>query len=88
MNSSASRGNDPKRWEALLVLLDERLQLGLLGYVSRVNSYHFENDLLFIEPNSPEDAAYLKRDAVLRQLELFAQEATKIDKVKIKTGTP
>ncbi len=88
MDSSASRGNDPKRWEALLALLDEKLQLGLLGYISRVASYHFENELLFIEPGNEEDAAYLKRDAVLRQLELFAQEAAKIEKVKIKTNTP
>ena len=88
MSVSASKGNDPKRWEALLVLLDERLQLGLLGYVSRVSSYHFEGEVLFLEPNSPADAAYLKRDAVLRQLELFAQEATKVEHVKIKTTTP
>ena len=85
MYQTSAKGNDPQRWELLLSVLDEKLQLGLLDYVSRVTSYHFEDDTLFIEPGSEADMAYLKRDAVLRQLELFAQDACKIERVKIKT---
>jgi len=85
MTPSAAKGNDPERWEKLLTLLDEKLQLGLLDYLNRVNSYHFEADTLFIEPGSEADTTYLKRDPVLRQLELFAQDATKVERVKLKS---
>ena len=84
MHPSSTKGNDAQRWEKLLAVLDEKLQLGLLDYVSRVTSYHFEADVLFIEPSKESDLAYLKRDTVLRQLELFAQDACNIEKVKIK----
>lgn len=85
MNPSSTKGNDAQRWEKLLTVLDDKLQLGLLDYVSRVTSFHFEADVLFIEPGNEADLAYLKRDTVLRQLELFAQDACKVETVKIKT---
>ena len=85
MNSAALKGNDPVRWEKLLTALDEKLQLGLLDYLSRIVTYHFESDTLYIEPGSKSDSDYLTKSAVLHQLELLAQDATRIEKVKIKT---
>jgi len=65
--------------------LDEKLQLGLLDYLSRISTYHFEADTLFIEPADKEDADYLTKATVLQQLQLFAQDATGVEKVKVKT---
>lgn len=84
MNPSAKKGNDPERWEKLIALLDEKLQLGLLDYLSRVTTYHFEAETLYIEPLNEVDAAYLKRDSTLQQLQLLAQDATGVEKVRIK----
>lgn len=86
MASSTSKGNNPERWQRLLDALDEKLQLGLLNYLQRISSYHFEGDDLYIEPGSPEDADYLRRDSVLHHLQLLSQDAVKVERVKIKTA--
>jgi hypothetical protein len=85
MSSSTSKGNNPERWQRFLDTLDEKLQLGLLNYLQRIASYHFEGDDLYIEPGSPDDAEYLRRDSVLQHLQLLAQDAIKVDRVKIRT---
>ena len=87
MNESQSKGNDPARWEKLLANLDEKLQLGLLEYLRRVNAYHFEEDILYIEPANQEDHQYLEQDAVFQQLQIYAQHAVGVDKVKLKMLT-
>ena len=84
MNSTAGKGNNPTLWDKLLNDLDEKLQLGLLDKLKRIAAYHFESDILFIQPGSQEDEDYLKKESVLQQLELLAQDSVKIDKVKIK----
>ena len=84
MTASAKKGNNPKKWEALLSFLDEKLQLGLLDHLKRVNSYHFEDSLLIIEPGSEKDQEYLSRSTVLQHLEILANEATGIEKLRIK----
>ncbi|MBX7136991.1 MAG: hypothetical protein K1X83_03335 [Oligoflexia bacterium] len=88
MNSSASKGNDPARWEKLLAFLDEKLQFGLLDHLSRITSYHFEADVLYIEPGSPQDGVYLAKASTFQQLQLMAHEALRIDSVKLKSTTP
>ena len=80
----AQKGNDPAKWEKLLTVLDEKLQLGLLDYLRRVTAYHFEDDVLFIEPGSKADEEYLKREGVFQQLNLLAQDAVKVDRVKVR----
>lgn len=82
MNSS--KGNNPELWEKLLNDLDEKLQLGLLDHLRRASSYHFEEDVLYIEPGSPESEKYLTKHAVLQQLQLLAQDAVGVEKIKIK----
>ena len=84
MNPSAKRGNNPERWERLLADLDDKLQLGLLEHLKRVTSYHFEEDILYIEPADPKDQDYLLRDPVLHQLKLLAETSIQVDNVKIK----
>lgn len=83
MNSSA-KGNKPELWQKFLDALDEKLQLGLLDQLKKIASYHFEEDILYIQPGSAEQEEYLKKDPVFHQLELLAQDAIGIDKVKIK----
>ena len=82
----SSKGNNPEKWEKLLTALDEKMQFGLLTHLQRVRAYHFENDTLFIEAATPEDEKYLGRDAVLQQLVVFAEDATGITAVKLKTA--
>jgi hypothetical protein len=84
MSPSAKRGNNPERWELLLTDLDEKLQLGLLEHLKRINSYHFEEDVLYIEAADLKDQEYLLRDPVLHQLKLLAESCIKVDNVKIK----
>ena len=69
MHPSSERGNNSELWVKLLTLLDEKLQLGLLDHLKRVSSYHFEDHELTIQPGSQE---------------LLAQDATKIEKVRLK----
>lgn len=83
MTDSKARGNRPELWEKLLEDLDEKLQLGLLDRLRRVAAYHFETEILFIDPASPEDLAYLNKGPTLQQLELFAQDATRVREVRI-----
>ncbi|NDC37529.1 MAG: hypothetical protein EBZ48_05705 [Proteobacteria bacterium] len=84
MNSSSKRGNDPERWEALLAALDDKLQLGLLEHLKRVNSYHFEENILYVECADVKDHTYLTKDPVLQQLKLLAEDSIKVESVKIK----
>jgi len=84
MEPSASRGNSPDRWNRLLVSLDEKLQLGILDHLRKIKGYHFEEDILYLEANSPEQEAYLSKDTVGQQLQLLAHDAIKVDRIKIK----
>lgn len=82
-----SKGNNPETWEKLLNHLDDKLQLGLLDHLKRVAAYHIEDDILLIEAGSKSDEEYLKREGVFQQLTLLAQDAIKIDKVKIRQSS-
>lgn len=83
-DASSAKGNNPELWQKLLTELDEKLQFGLLEKLQRISSYHFEGDVLFLEPGSPEDEQYLSKSSSFQQLQVFAQGATKVDKVKLK----
>ena len=52
MSDGAAKGNNPVLWDKFLADLDEKLQLGLLDRMRRVQAYHFESDTLFLEPGS------------------------------------
>ena len=80
---SAKKGNNPQLWNELLEILDERLQLGLLEHLKRVKSYHFEDNSLFIEAPNEQDYEYLNREAVLQQLQTFAADICKVEKLII-----
>lgn len=84
MFPSSARGNNPERWEKFLTALDEKLQLGLLDYLKRVQSYHFEEDVLFVVPGNADDLKYLQKDSVFQQLQILAQDATRVTTVKVK----
>lgn len=84
MDSAKGKGNNPELWEKLINLLDDRLQLGLLDYLSRVKSYHFEDETLFIVPGSADDLKYFERDSVSQQLQIYAGDATKVTRVKFR----
>ena len=83
MTDSKARGNCPELWNKLLADLDEKLQLGLLNRLRRVAAYHFETDILFIDPASAEDADYLVKGPTLQQLNIFAQDATCVREVRL-----
>ncbi len=83
MHPSSSKGNNPELWNKLLEALDDRLQLGLLDHLKRVNSYHFEDMTLTLQPGSKEDKVYLAKSAVATQLRLFAEEIVQVDKIKL-----
>ena len=78
------KGNNPERWNKLLDALDEKLQLNLLEHLRRVTTYHFEEDILYLEANTKEEEEFLRKDSVFQQLQLIAQDVIKVDKVKIK----
>lgn len=82
--ATSSKGNNSTLWQKLLDELDEKLQFGLLERLRRISSYHFEDDVLFIEPGTAEDEQYLSKSAVFTQLQIFAQGAVKVDKVKLR----
>ncbi|MBN8549977.1 MAG: hypothetical protein J0M12_11735 [Deltaproteobacteria bacterium] len=84
MAPSSEKGNNPELWNKLIHELDEKLQLGLLDHLKRIASYHFEDDVLYVEPGTPEDEKYLNKDSALQQLQLLAQVACKVERVKIK----
>lgn len=84
MDAPFGKGNDPKRWDALLEYLDEKLQLGLLDNLRKVSAYHFEDKVLYLECSTPEVEKYLGKDSVLQQLTVIAQDVCNVDEVKIK----
>ena len=84
MEGSKIKGNNPELWDKLIHELDEKLQFGLLERLRRVTAYHFEDDILFIEPGSAEDQQYLQKSSAFQQLEVMAQASTQVDRVKIK----
>ena len=84
MSDGVAKGNNPALWEKFLADLDEKLQLGLLDRLRRVQAYHFESDTLFLEPGSKEDEAYLQKGAQFTQLCLLAQDSTKVTEVKLR----
>lgn len=88
MEPTASRGNSPDRWNKLLESLDEKLQLGILDHLRKIKAYHFEEEVLFIEPSTPECEAYLSKDSVIQQLQLLAHDAVQVEKVKVKKLSP
>lgn len=83
MNASSSKGNSPELWEKFLNALDEKLQLGLLGHMKRVTSYHFEEDILYIQPDNNADYQYLKEDSHFQQMEILAKATLDVDRVKL-----
>ncbi|MEY4667659.1 MAG: hypothetical protein RL518_358 [Pseudomonadota bacterium] len=88
MSDGVAKGNNPVLWEKFLADLDEKLQLGLLDRMRRVQAYHFESDTLFVEPGSKEDEAYLKKSAQFTQLCLLAQDSTGVTEVKFRPAAP
>lgn len=84
MVASANKGNSPERWTALLEMLSEKLQMGLLDRLRRVKSYHFEGTELYIEPGNEEDAKYLSKDSPIQQLRLYAVDVCEVEEVRIK----
>ena len=85
MVPTAKKGNNPEKWDTFLTALDEKLQLGLLKYLKNISSYHFEENILYVEPGSETDYNYLTKDAVLQQLRLMAQDILQVEDVKIST---
>ena len=78
------QGNDPQRWNKLLNILDEKLQLNLLEHLRRVAAYHFEEDTLYLEAATKEEEDFLNKGSVLQQIQLHAADALGIEKVKVK----
>ena len=88
MSDGVAKGNNPKLWDKLLADLDEKLQLGLLDRLRRVQAYHFESEILFLEAGSPDDEAYLKKGSHFTQLCLLAQDSTGVTEVKFRSISP
>jgi hypothetical protein len=88
MSDGVAKGNNPALWEKFLADLDEKLVLGLLDRMRRVQAYHFESETLFLEPGSKEDESYLQKGAQFTQLCLLAQDSTGVTEVKFKPVTP
>jgi hypothetical protein len=80
----SNKGNNPTLWNSLLEELDEKLQLGLLDKLRRIQGYHFEGETLILEAGTDDDESYLKRSSTLQQLLLYAQDATGVKDVKVK----
>ena len=80
---SKQKGNNSELWDKLLAHLDDKLQLGLLDHLRRCQSYHFENDSLFIVAADENDFDYLNKDTAQTQLQLLAQDAVGISKLVI-----
>jgi hypothetical protein len=85
MSEGSAKGNNPALWDKFLADLDDKLQLGLLDRLRRVQAYHFESETLFIEAGSPEDEAYLQKGAQFQQLALLAEHSTGVREVKIRS---
>ena len=71
MEQSSNRGNAPDKWEKLLIELDDKLQLGLLDRLRRIESYHIEEKSLILVPGNADDAQYLMKESVKQQLSVF-----------------
>jgi hypothetical protein len=84
MANGSTKGNNPELWQKLLTNLDEKLQLGLLDKLRRIEAYHFEGETLFLEAATDEDESYLSKSATLQHLELLAQDATGVRELRIK----
>lgn len=82
-STGKTNGNCPERWREFLESLDEKLQLGLLTYLQRIATYHFEDDVLFLEPRDQSDYDYLCKDAVAQSLQVLANDAVGVEEVKI-----
>ncbi|MCO6430928.1 MAG: hypothetical protein J5J00_08710 [Deltaproteobacteria bacterium] len=86
-SNQGGKGNQPERWEKLLMALDEKLQLGLLDRLRRVTRYEFTKEsageALIIETASAEDEEYLSKEPFFHQLELLAQDAIGVERVQI-----
>ena len=85
MSDGAAKGNNPTLWEKFLADLDEKLQLGLLDRLRRITAYHFESDILFLEAANPDDDTYLRKGVNFTQLELLAQDSTKVREVRLRS---
>lgn len=83
MNPSGSKGNNPELWKKLLCFLDERLQLGLLDHLEKIESYHFEDGTLFLQPGEQESYEYLTKDTVFQHLKVLAEDAIAIESIVI-----
>jgi hypothetical protein len=88
MSDGAAKGNNPKLWEKFLADLDEKLQLGLLDRLRRVQAYHFESEILFLEAGSQDDENYLQKGSHFTQLCLLAQDSTGVTDVKFRPISP
>lgn len=88
MSDGVAKGNNPKLWEKFLADLDEKLQLGLLDRLRRVQAYHFESEILFIEAGSADDETYLQKGSHFTQLCLLAQDSTGVTDVKFRPISP
>ena len=81
--NAASKGNNPELWTKLLGDVEDKLQLGLLDHLRRVAAYHFEQDLLIIQPGTEADKNYFEKTTTLQTLKLFAEKAAGISKIRI-----
>ena len=63
------------RWEQLIDYLGEKLQLGLLEKLRRVNCYQFEGEVLTIEPNNTKDKEFFKQSIIKTQIEMYLQDS-------------
>lgn len=62
------------KWENLLLMLDDRLQLGLLNKLEALNGHYLEGDTIILETNNQLDFEYLSKPQVKQQIELFLKE--------------
>jgi hypothetical protein len=72
-----------ERWNALLAALDDRLQLGLLDKLSRVEKYVIVDDALVLTVPLNDDRIYLSKDNVLTQLTVTALDFFPVQVVRI-----
>jgi hypothetical protein len=76
--------NNNLRWQKFLDILDEKLQLGLLTHLRKVQNYSFDNDTLILEIDNQIDLNYFKNEAFLQQLKVLAKDAISVKDVIIK----
>ncbi len=76
--------NNNQRWQKFLDILDEKLQLGLLNHLRKVQNFSFDNDTLILEIENQIDLNYFKNEAFLQQLKVLAKDAISVKDVIIK----